>query len=173
MIKKWANSADKVLGSASYWLYWLGAPVLVFMIAANAYEVVARYAFNKPTGFMDALLIYGNFGVIFLVLAYAWRIKAHINVDIISSKLVGKAHARLQLGILTISFIILVFLSISVWSYEIRMFKLGWRFEATTLETPIWWSNSVITAAITLFSLEVLASLVKEIRLFFSKKEPE
>ena len=172
MIGNWANAADKILGSVSRWVYWLAAPVLVYMVAANAYEIVSRYAFNRPTGFMDEILIYGNMGVIFLALAYAWRLGSHINVDIIPSKLRGRAQSRLRLGTLAISFIILVLLTSSVWRYQVYMFKLGWRLEATTLETPLWYSNSVICLAFALFCLEMLASLVKEIKLYYSKEEP-
>lgn len=166
MNKSWAKSADKAVGSASFWIYWIGVPVIVFMVAANGYEVIARYLFTRPSGFMHEILTYANMAVIFLLLGYAWRIGAHITVDIITSRLREWWQGRLYLSALVISFAVLVLLSVAVWSYEIKVIDTGRRAD-TSLEIPYWISNFPLCIGVTIFCLEMLISLVKEVRLFF------
>ncbi|MFC2062856.1 TRAP transporter small permease [Chloroflexota bacterium] len=157
------SRVDGIVSLMSRTLYWIAGVILAGMVAGNLYEVIARYVFSRPSGFMDEILTYGNMSIIFLVLAYAWRTKGHVVVDIIPMKLRGRAATNLALANLIISLLILGLLAAASLYYEVYLFEKMWR-AISTLRTPYWVSNTPICIGIVVLILEVALSLVKGFR---------
>src|SRR5947199_3810096 len=68
---------DRFTDTTGMWLAWLNIP----LVAAVAYEVIARYAFNAPTiwSFDVTYMLYGT--IFMLGAAYALHKGAHIRTD--------------------------------------------------------------------------------------------
>ena len=164
IIKNWVEGYDTALGIISQ--YGLMAAIIlgVLIVLGNGYEVVARYVFSNPSGIMDELLIYADIGLIWLPLGWIWRRKGHVSVDVLIDKLHGRWSHLLSLFIVFIAFITVVGLTLSVFLYEVHLIEAGRRPE-TALATP--WAIPHILAllGIIIFSLEVLLSLVRAVRL--------
>src|SRR3954462_6481396 len=73
---------DRFTATTGMWLAWLNLPP----VAAVAYEVIARYAFNAPTiwSFDVTYMLYGT--IFMLGAAYALHKGAHIRTDFFYEK---------------------------------------------------------------------------------------
>lgn len=162
LIEKWAKSYDRGLGQVSKWGWWAGAVLALFMLLGNTYEVISRYIFSRPSGFMDALLEYAFVGLIFLTLGWAWRTKAHIYVEVLLDRLPGRLHTVVYLGGLMLAFVVLVGLVSAAWAYEIDLYV---RMRRPDANLQILWfiPHIVVVIGLTIFCLEMLATVVKEI----------
>ena len=170
VIEKWARAYDKGLGAVSRWGNWIAIAFLAIMLVLNGYEVIARYVFSHPSRFMDEILTYLNIGLIFLALGWAWRMKGHINVDVVVSRLPGRWNTGFRLGGLVLSFAILVAVVWSLFLYEKHAIVSGAR-SFTELAMPRWLPMIMVLLGVTLYCLEMLATTVKEIKSSFSRKK--
>src|SRR5437868_9498736 len=73
---------DKFTDRTGVWIAWLNLP----LVAAVAYEVIARYVFNRPTlwSFDVTYMLYGT--IFMLGAAYALHKGAHIRTDFFYEK---------------------------------------------------------------------------------------
>ena len=162
LIEKWAKSYDRGLGQVSKWGWWVGAAFALLMLLGNTYEVIARYVFNKPSGFMDELLEFAFVGLIFLALGWAWRTKAHIYVEVVIDRLPGRLQRGVYLAGLGLAFMVLVGMVFGAWAYEIDLF-VTMRRPDSNLQTPWFIPHIMVILGVTIFCLEMLATLIKEI----------
>ncbi len=170
MVENQGQRVDILLGAISRWALIVGAILGAAIILGNAYEVIARYAFNNPTGVMDELLVYADTGLIWLALAWGWRTKSHIYVDIVTERLHGRVRSELAFATLVVSFLTAVGLAFAVWTYELELIRT-WRRPDTNLGTPWAIPHILVSFGITIFCLEVLLTLYNEIRLRISRKQ--
>jgi TRAP-type C4-dicarboxylate transport system permease small subunit len=169
LIEKWANYFDKGLGQVSKWGWWAGAVLAVFMLLGNTYEVISRYIFFRPSGFMDELLEYAFVGIIFLVLGWAWRTKAHIYVEVLLDRLPGRLQRGVYLGGLVLSFVVLVGMVSAAWIFE-KDLIVHMRRADSNLEMLLFIPMIMVGLGLTIFCLEVLTTMVKEISSTFQER---
>ena len=162
LIEKWVNYFDKGVGQVSKWGWWVGAVLALFMLLGNTYEVIARYVFNKPSGFMDGLLEYAFVFLIFLALGWAWRSKAHIYVEVLIDRLPGRLQRGVYLTGLLLAFLVLVGLVSAAWAYEIDLYVHMRRPDAN-LQVLWFLPHIVVVLGLTIFCLEMLVTMIKEI----------
>ena len=164
LITKWANYLDKGLGRVSKWGWWVGAVFALLMLLGNTYEVISRYVFNKPSGFMDELLEFAFVGLVFLTLGWAWRTKAHIYVEVLIDRLPWRLQRGVYLGGLLLAFMVLVGMVYGSWAYEIDLY-MTMRRPDSNLQTPWFIPHIMVGLGLTIYCLEMLATLIKETRL--------
>lgn len=170
MARRQRKSFDMVLKSISHWAFILGSLLGVIIVVGNAYEVIARYAFNNPSGIMDEILIYADTALIWLILGWGWRTNSHIYVDIVTTRLHGQVRSRLAFATLVVSFLTAVGLAVAVWLYEVELIRT-WRRPDTNLGTPWAIPHILVCFGITIFCLEVMLTLFNEIKSRFSKEQ--
>lgn len=166
------KSYDSFLGFISHRFFVFAAILGIIIVACNAYEVIARYAFSKPTGFMEEVLIYADIGLIWLALAWGWRTKNHVSIEVFTNRLHGRWRSGVSRGALLISFVTLIGLLWAVIGYEGFLIRT-WRRPDTELSTPWWIPHMMCVLGAVLFFLVVLIDVVKEIRAFSSQKKLE
>lgn len=69
------------------WFAWLAGSLLVFSLITVCLEVVLRYFFNRPTGWVLQISEYILLYIPFLASAYVLREESHIRVDIVLNRL--------------------------------------------------------------------------------------
>lgn len=87
MFARTVGRASRVIDPIVHWIFNVGVFILAFMMFLTATDVILRYFFNRPilgsyeiSEFMMAALAAVTIG-------YAAKIDAHVNVDLISSRL--------------------------------------------------------------------------------------
>jgi len=144
---------------------------LIFgMTAVLVYEVVVRYAFNAPTiwAHETSIFFWGYCGV--LAGAYTLKHHAHINVDILYSRLSPRREAILDV---VTGFLFLFIIALII--YE--GWKMGMVALATHEHSPTPWSppiahfKLVLPVGATLLLVQGLANWVRSLYLAVTNKE--
>jgi tripartite ATP-independent transporter DctM subunit len=102
---------DKV-GEISRWMNIIGLATLFGMIILTFVDVILRYFFSRPIMGVTEVTEVMTITAVFLAVAYTYKEKGHVTVDLISSKLASKSRAIL---IFIMTFLSLYLLVIIVW----------------------------------------------------------
>lgn len=141
---------------------YISGGLVLAIIALVFYEVLMRYALNRPTAFSDEYAGYMMVALSFLGIAYAWRKKAHVRITFITNKLPLKVASWLRLVTLVM---VLVFL-LSQWfaNYSFLKTSFGHQMRSNTwLFTPLQVPHTTITVGIVILSLIVIVEIVRTI----------
>lgn len=96
-----------------------------------SYEVIMRYVFGNAPNWTNDVTRYFLLAIAFVPAAFALIEKAHINVDVLSSR----AHGKVKLFLNILSYVVIfIFSSVVVWqTYPslIRSIQGGWRTQGT------------------------------------------
>ena len=135
---------------------------MLFAIAfINVYEILRRWLFSSPTDWVFDLSIYLLIWYGCVTIAYAQQTKAHIRVDIITSKM--KEETRTILYFVD-SILVLFYAGISV-VYGIEMVMNTYaKHQRTTnvLNLPVWVLQVAVPIGMFLFGMQVLQDLWQE-----------
>jgi len=98
----------------------VGALAVLFMVVAVTYEVVMRYAFNRPTSWSNEYVSYALVAAAFLPAGYCLSQDGHVKVDFVVSRLSVRKQAKLKR---ISALLILVFSIVFTWITA----KLAWQ----------------------------------------------
>lgn len=147
--------------SASKWLAVLMVLVLTVIMLR---EVIGRYFFDAPSGWVNEIAGYLVAGTVFLGAAYALRNGHMISISLLVDKLPPRAY-RFVVGIgLLVSFMALLVAIYYVGDYVFNNYLID-RRSNTQLRVPLWMPQSVMFVGLVIVAVEMLrqaiASLVK------------
>jgi TRAP-type mannitol/chloroaromatic compound transport system permease small subunit len=143
----------------------IAAWLIVPLVFATVYEVIARYVFHAPTiwAYEIGYLMTGS--SFLLGMAYALSRDAHIRIDVISARLSERTKAAIDLvcyaGLL-IPFI--VWLTHVLWSRALATFASGEKSGQSAWNPPLWPFRTVFFVAFALLLLQVIAEVIKCVR---------
>jgi TRAP-type mannitol/chloroaromatic compound transport system permease small subunit len=165
-MKKFVNSIDTI----SKWVFRIMAPLLLVLSLIVCYEVISRWAFNKPTLWVHEISGF-IFGVTFILAgAYVLHVKAHVNVDILPNALPPRARAGLNifnfLFILITCAALVWYGSTSAWD-SIKLLE----HSQTEFSPPLYPIRAVIPIGAFLVLLEGVADLIRNIHLAATGRE--
>lgn len=104
---EWLSSALAVIGGV----------VLTVMVFLVAYGVIMRYLFHTPKAWVNELVALMYLPVVALGIAYALKMKAHVRVDLLLSRLPRKVEH--VLNVITMP-LFLLYASLIVWAGWLR-----------------------------------------------------
>lgn len=136
--------------------------LLIPLIVITTGEVIARYAFNRPSIWAWDVNIQLSAMIIVFGAGYTLLQNAHIRVDVITSHLSQRAQAIIRLVVSPLMFISLGALTwqgISQTKYSISMTETL----PTIWEPPIYPLKALIVAGVILFILQAVASVIRDI----------
>jgi TRAP-type mannitol/chloroaromatic compound transport system permease small subunit len=136
--------------------------LVVFMVAAMTYEVVARYALNSPTIWARETVQFLLGGYAILGGAYVLRHKGHVSMDILYDRLSLRRRAILDL--VTSSFFFL-FCGVLLWygvDYAWSSFSVG-ETTGSTWNPPEGVIKATIPVGAALIILQGLAKFVRDL----------
>ena len=123
--------------------YQVAALVVILIAGAYAFEVVARYFFNSPTEWANAIVSYLLCAVIFLALPEQTRRRAHITITILMDR-AGAAMRQIWIVLLALvsggTCLAVFWITVGEsWSqYTNGILTVG------VYEIPKWWTSVVI-----------------------------
>jgi TRAP-type C4-dicarboxylate transport system permease small subunit len=146
---------DVVSGHLPAWTVF----VLMLMVLA---EVITRYAFNAPLSIADE---YGGFmlvGITFVGLAYTWKERGHVSVEIVTNILPPKI--RQWVRFFTLILATLFCLPLIAGSYEMLQDSIlfGAR-SGSWMRTPLVYPQSVLLLGSVLLLLQLIAEVIKAV----------
>ena len=142
----------------------LAAIVIVPLILATVYEVLARYLFNAPTIWAYELA-YMAMGTNFLLgAAFTLRERGHIRIDLAYERFAPKTRALIDtLGYLFLFLPMAWWLSWRLWNYAYDALLSGETSGESAWNPIIWPFRMVFFAGIALLALQGTAELIKAI----------
>lgn len=162
-ILSWVDSINEWTAKATSWL-------IGVLIVATTYEVVMRYAFQRPTTWSFELN-YLVFGAYFMLIgAYTHARKGHVNVDILHARLSPRGKAIADLVTFPV-----FFLFVGVMIYKGFGFaRDSWEFRETLSSAwapPVYPFKTVIPIAAFLLFLQGIAKFIRDLHTLLTGKE--
>ena len=152
----------KVIDTVNYWVGTIAKYLLILIMAALSFEVIARYIFNSPTiwaqdmsrQFLCAMGALGG--------AFALLYNQHVRVDVFWGSWSDKTR-----GIVDIctSFLFFIFMAFMVYQ-SIIMAQDSWMFQeraATVFAPPLYYVKTLIPIGAILLLLQGIAKLIHDI----------
>lgn len=161
----------RLIDQVAYAAAWLGALVLIAIIALTMAEVVSRYVLRDPLILSDEFGGYALVAIGFLGLAYCAQGGGHIRITFLVER-IGRSAGPVRIATLALG---LVFVTLIAW--------VGWQFLADSfarnmrsnslLMVPLKWPQLAIPVGFSLFALVLLAQLVRAWRALRAGREVE
>ena len=149
---------DKFTDTTGVWVAWLNVP----LVAAVAWEVIARYAFNAPT-IWSYDVTYMLYSAIFMLgCAYALHKGAHIRTDFFYEKWSDRTRGYVD----SISYIVFFFPSIIMlmaasWSEAWYAYTINETSEQTNWRPLLWPFKAVVPLTCAMLLLQGVSELIK------------
>lgn len=152
------------LDPIAIWSGRLSAWLILPMVLALAYEVVARYLFNAPTlwAYDMTFMLYGSFFM--LGAAYTLQRKGHIRTDSLYANWSPRTQGRVDAACYLLMFIpfVAVFLWAG-WGYFAKAFSTGERFVSSPWMPITWPFKAVMPLTGLLLALQGISELCKSL----------
>ena len=140
--------------------------MIVPLILATCYEVLARYGFGAPTIWAYEVG-YTLTGSHFLLgMAYTLRMGEHIRIDIFSGKFSAKTRATIDLVCYGIVLPLLVWLTFALGRHLWKGYLSNEKSGQSAFNMPVWPFRVVFCAAFLVLTLQVIAEVMKTVRAY-------
>jgi TRAP-type C4-dicarboxylate transport system permease small subunit len=138
-----------------------GVAVLAIVVLIT-YDVLMRHFLNEPQLFVDEVASFLQILIIFGGLAYTFRTGGHVRVDLLTTRLSGRARAWLRAAGLALS---LAFLVIVIWTTA-QSALTAYRYGrvSTVMLYPLWLPMLVIPLGLALLGVTMLLALAQQLR---------
>ena len=146
--------------------------LVVLLIIVLCYEVISRYAFNRPTiwALETAKMLMGTFGA--WGWAYTYLYDGHVRVDVFYSKLSRTGRAWIDV---ILSIIFLFPICIILISAGIRWAAFAWKFGEKMVESswlpPAAPFRTLLVVGFILFTLQSVSKFIEELYFLIRKRE--
>ena len=114
--------------------------ILMLMVLV---EVVTRYIMNQPLSLADEYGGYMLAAITMIGLAYTWKEKGHIHVDLVVNRLPASLRMKFRLGTLILAMILSVLLVVASCELVSQSFLFGAR-SGSWLRTPLAWPQMTL-----------------------------
>jgi TRAP-type C4-dicarboxylate transport system permease small subunit len=149
---------------------WLAGMLMMFSLITVCIDVVMRYCFNRPTGwvlqFSEYILLY----IPFLAAAFVLREESHIRIDIVLNRLNRKAQSLLNMATSLLACLVLAILTwygtyVTIDFYQRQVPTLKY------LKIPEFLVIMVIPIGCFLFSVQFVRRAYRYYKAFGAKRE--
>lgn len=163
MMRKLVNVIEKVTdiigGHLQGW-------IVFFLMVMVLVEVLTRYILQSPLSIADELGGYLLVAITYIGLAYTWKEKGHVRVELLTNMLPVKVREWLR-------FITLIMATVFCWplimgSYQLLMDSMLFGEKSGSwLRTPLVYPQSVLLVGSVLLLVQLFAELIKATMAFF------
>jgi len=146
--------------------------LVVALIIVLCYEVISRYAFNRPTiwALETSKMLMGTFGA--CGWAYTYLYDRHVRVDVLYAKFSRRKQAWINV---IMSIIFLFPICIILISAGIRWTVFSWKFGEKMVESswlpPAAPFRTVLVVGFILFTLQSVSKFIEELYFIIRKRE--
>ncbi|WP_119289996.1 TRAP transporter small permease subunit [Azohydromonas sediminis] len=148
------------------------ALLLVPLVLATTWEVVARYAFGAPTIWAYEIGYTLTGAHFLLALAYTLRQGEHIRIDVFSGKMPRRLRHAVDAVVYALVLPILIWLVATLWRYMSEGYARGETSGQSALNLPVWPFRLVFCVAFATLCLQVLCELLKSLAALAQPRRP-
>ncbi len=147
----------------------LGTGLTIFiMVLITCYEVVMRYAFNRPSMWVMEYTLFILLFIIYLGAGYTESQGGHVRVDIVPSFLRGRAKITLDLVGTLLALIYAFFLAGAVWTEAMLMLK-NHMTTSMAMRTPLFPIQVTIFVGVLLLCFAIMVHMGRDIQRLFTQ----
>ena len=147
----------------------LAGVMLFFMMFSVCFNVIARYAFNSPSIWVDEITSILLLFLPFFVGAWILKNERHVRMDLILSHMQHRTRFKFEIvSLIIISAVCVVFLVYGL-KVALELFEIGYKTE-TNLQLSKWPIISVIPIGFFLIFLQAIRNILKKIQELRSQK---
>lgn len=141
-----------------------GACLIIPLVLATCYEVFARYLFDAPTiwAYEIGYMLTGSHFL--LGMAYTLRSGEHIRIDIFSGRFSARTRALIDLVGYTVVLPLTIWLTLYLFRYFWSGYAANEKTGQSAFNMPVWPFRVVFVVAFLLLTLQVLAEVIKSVR---------
>jgi TRAP-type C4-dicarboxylate transport system permease small subunit len=140
----------------------LGGLATLAITLLVTFDVLMRYFLNAPQLFVDEVSGFLQVLVVFGGLAYTFRARGHVRVDLLTSSLPPAVRAWLRVLTLAGGAGVLLVMIVVTWQSTLSAYGYG-RVSAVMLY-PIWLAMALIPAGLALMAAAMLLALLRQLR---------
>lgn len=156
---RWIDRISSVSGIIAAWL-------IVPLIGAMCYEVIARYVFGAPTIWAYELTYLLTGAGWLLGMAYTLSRGAHIRIDIVYLNLSPRAQAWIDVVCYVVLLLpFLIWLTSTLDDRAIAAWRSGERTGGSAWNPPLWPFRAVFFVSFALLSLQIIAEVLRKLPL--------
>lgn len=150
---------------------YLSAALIVPLAAVTVYEVFSRYLFNAPTIWAYELAYMGTGTIFLLGIAYAFKERAHVRIDVLTMNLPRRSTAFIDtLGHLIILFPVVGLVAWYLFEYFLDAYRWGETSGESAWNPVIWPFRLIFFLGLALFFLQGVAELIKSLRILLGDR---
>ena len=140
----------------------IGAGLIILLIASMDYEVLMRYLFNAPT-FWAYEVGYMLMGTSFLLtIAFAMITRSHVRVDFLYGKYSAKGRATVDfIGYAVFLLPMVVWTATGLWNFMVQAYAIGEQSGQSAWNPVVWPFRVSFVAGFTLFAMQIIAEIFK------------
>ena len=131
--------------------------ILMLMVLV---EVVTRYIMSQPLSLADEYGGYMLVAMTMIGLAYTWKEKGHIHVDLIVNRLPSSLQMKFRLVTLVLALVLSLLLVAASWELVSQSFLFGAR-SGSWLRTPLAWPQMALVLGAVLLVAQIFADIVR------------
>ena len=136
----------------------LAAAALLFVVAVNAANIIARYVFRSAFSWAEESMLFAMiFGVYVGAISVAWQ-QAHIRIDAFLN--LAPVSWRRPLHIFSTLVLVGILVPVVIASYQVVTLLFQFDQRSDALQFPMWIPQGVVPVSLTLIILLALARLV-------------
>jgi TRAP-type mannitol/chloroaromatic compound transport system permease small subunit len=143
----------------------------VALVSIIVFGVVMRYVVGRPLLWPYEVAVMLGVSLYVLGFSYAQLLRAHITVDLIYAHLPSRARATIDiLGGLFMFLPVMILLILTSWDWMWRAWAMGERLPFTGWFPPAGPLRTMVVLGFTLFFIQGLASIIRDLHLLIRNK---
>jgi TRAP-type C4-dicarboxylate transport system permease small subunit len=158
MIKQIGNFIEKIAYLGGYVSGWL-VPLMMMLVVV---DVFMRYVLRQPLMVADEFSAYMLVALSFLGLAYTWREKGHVRIEIFVNRLMPKTYGWVRLLGLVLTFVFLIEMDRAAYKMISYAREINLR-SSTWLTFPLFWPQLTVFIGFVLLTLLLAVDIVRAI----------
>jgi len=157
-MKRLGYIIDRIADLGGYFSGWL-VPLMMMLVVV---DVFMRYVLHQPLMVADEFSAYMLVALSYLGLAYTWRQKGHVRIEIFVNRLSFRAYSWIRLSGLIFTLIFLIEMDRAAYKMITYALKINLR-SSTWLTFPLFWPQLTIFIGFVLLTLLLIADIARAI----------
>ena len=146
------------------------AVILFLLMCLVLVDVTTRYALQNPLSIAEEYGAYMLVAITCLGLAYTWKEKTHVRIEVLVDKLPLRAQRVLRLVTLALAFLFTLFMIPAAYQLVSFSFMFGTR-SGGWLRTPIAWPQITILIGAVLLFFQLIVEIIKAVEALHGDKK--
>jgi TRAP-type C4-dicarboxylate transport system permease small subunit len=156
MMQRISYLVERIADLGGYFSGWL-VPLMMMLVVV---DVFMRYAMHQPLMVADEFSAYMLVALSYLGLAYTWRQKGHVRIEIFVSRLSSRTYSWIRLSGLILTLIFLIEMDRAAYKMITYALQINLR-SSTWLTFPLFWPQLTVFVGFVLLTLLLITDIAR------------